>query len=230
MAIITLSLALSHGGYPNPNIFCGPSIWSTTTLHQAWGPIKCKIRIFFPMVRPLGNFQGLLDFMVMALGLHKKWLLWRRKFNCDYAKCHTASMSIMGHRERWGIGINDQADFLFVRLRHFPNQGCVRIQRGTGEGEATARIEREMSGKEMKLPSPQGFSQLRMWVILEINHGYHPNAKSLLLTAPHNIDLSLKLANGQWSQSLEIASYATLFLQCGWKVHILCWSVPSTTP
>lgn len=78
----------------------------------------------------------------------------------------------MEYQERQGINVELLAYFLIVRLRHFPNQSCgCRIQGGTGEGEATTRIEREMSGKEIKLPHLKDFlnyecESYRPWILM----------------------------------------------------------------
>ena len=87
--------------------------------------------------------------------------------------------------------------------------------------------------KETRLAPPQVLSQLWMWIVLEaiVDTNTNTNTQWLLLTTPQIIDLSLKLASGQLSQSLEIRDYAIFALPLYLKVtQTLCWSVLSTTP
>jgi hypothetical protein len=85
--------------------------------------------------------------------------------------------------------------------------------------------------KETRLAPPQGLSQLWMWIVLEAIVDTNTNTQWLLLTTPRIIDLSLKLASGQLSQSLEIRDHAIFALTLYLKMtQTLCWSVLSTTP
>ena len=85
--------------------------------------------------------------------------------------------------------------------------------------------------KETRLAPPQGLSQLWMWIILEAIVDTDANTESLLLIPPRLIDLSMKLACGQLSQSLEIKDYAIFALKFYLKMaQTLCWSALSTTP
>jgi hypothetical protein len=64
--------------------------------------------------------------------------------------------------------------------------------------------------EETKLPPPQGFSQIWMWIVLEKQPLTPPkNAISLLLATPRIVDLPLKLDSGQVSLPYKLCHFCS---------------------
>ena len=78
-----------------------------------------------------------------------------------------------------------------------------------------------MSQGETRLHPPQGYSQIRIWFVLEATiYCHHHNARSLLLMARRIIDLPLELDDGGLSPIMPL-----LLLKCTWYWGILCVGV-----
>ena len=71
-----------------------------------------------------------------------------------------------------------------------------------------------ISGKNHIISTSQIFSNTNVHCIWS-SHRHHHNARSLLLTAPQNIDLQFKVDNCWLSLSPEIIDYATFALKTG---------------
>lgn len=77
---------------------------------------------------------------------------------------------------------------------------------------------------ETNLPLPQGFSQIRIWIILETTIDTTTTQNPLLLSAPQAVDLQLKPDDDHLCLSPNTINYATSALMMQLKtMQTLCW-------